>query len=97
MRHDEFNNYVKMFCNKTKTWSCIRQLDIDYMSCSICSFKQNIYLISNYGSCYVYNFKTNKLNRKADMEERFDSACTVFEGKIVVSGGISLSHEYQEL
>ena len=88
LENGEYDNCVRIFSSKTKTWSCKLQSDIDFEYCSICSFKQNIYVMRINGSCFVYNFETNKLCPIADMNERrYDSACTVFEGKIVVIGG----------
>ena len=41
-------------------------------------------------SCFMYNFETNKLSQIAYMNKsRCYAACTVFEGKIVVTGGES--------
>lgn len=61
----------------------------------ICSFKQNLYIIggrNNNGrilkSCFVYNMKCDIWNQIADMHEQRELAdCTVYEGRIVVSGG----------
>ena len=42
--------------------------------------------------CYTYNIKSNERNKIADLNlARFCSACVVFEGKIVVTGGFSFS------
>ena len=66
--------------------------------CCISSFKQN-YMIGGWkpyqylnnefiNSCFVYNLKLDRWSQIAGMnKKRSDAACTVFEGKIVVSGG----------
>ena len=39
-------------------------------------------------SCYIYNLNFDKWNQITDLnKERFDADCTVFESKIVVTGG----------
>ena len=46
------------------------------------------YFRGTISSCFRYNFRLNKWSYKANMNEsRIEAACTVFEGKIVVSGG----------
>ena len=61
----------------------------------VCSFKQNLFVIGgNYkyetflNTCLKYEVKHNKWSSIGNMNERKDDlACTVFDGKIVVSGG----------
>ena len=85
---------VRKFCSKTNTWKCKWQSNTVVKNCSICSFKQNIYVIKYDGSCFYYNFELNKQSKLADMNlSRWFAACTVFEGKIVVTGGFSKSVE----
>ena len=58
-----------------------------------CVFMKEVYVLGGYWddflcSCLKYNFTRNKWSYIANMNEsRCDAACTVFEGKIVVSGG----------
>ena len=93
-QYGEYDTCVRKFCSKTKTWTCKLLSEIEYNDYIVCSFKQNIYVIRHTSSCFVYNFETNKLSPLADMiERRYDSACSVYEGKIVVTGGLSKSVE----
>ena len=75
----------------------------------ICSFKQNLYIIGGFdndcqetlSSCLVYNIKSNQWSQTKDMNDyRYDAACAVFEGKIIVSGGENLksveAYDYYE-
>ena len=70
------------------------QLDLNKRKCCTCSFKQNLYVFycsscMYDNNCFVYNIKDNKWSPIADSNDRrYDAACTVFEGKIVVSGGL---------
>ena len=85
------NHYVRKFCKNTKTWLYETKLDVNWNSYSICSFKQNIYVFESWvfrSKCTVYNIKDDKWSQIADLNEgRKAAAFTVFEGKIVVSGG----------
>ena len=62
---------------------------------SVCSFMKSIYLIGgylehfgHYKGCYKYNLNYSKWTKIADLNiDRGDSACAVFEGKIVSTGG----------
>ena len=69
-KYADTNTCVRKFCNKTKTWSCKRQSDLNFNDFIICSFKQNLFLIKHSGSCFLYNFETNYLSQLADMNER---------------------------
>ena len=58
----------------------------------MCSSKQNLYIIAGFcndilKSCFVYNINYDIWIQIADMNnEIYRAACTVYEGKIVVSG-----------
>ena len=94
-QYGDIGSCVRKFCNKTKTWTCKLQPDVNFNYCSTCTFKKNIYVMRHDELCFVYNFETNKLIRIADMiESRRYAACTVFEGKIVVTGGYNSSEFY---
>ena len=92
-QNDKYDYSVRKFCKKTTTWLYETQLDMDNGTFSICSFKQNLYVFyyhspRNCSKCFVYKIKNNKLSHIADLDRgRYGAACTVFEGKIVVSGG----------
>ena len=94
---DKFDYSVRKFCKNTKTWTHETQLDVKYERCYICSFKQNLYVFESifyYERCLTYNIKNDKWSNIANMNDiRQNPACTVFEGKIVVSGGRSKSVE----
>ena len=90
----KFNKSIIKFCNKTKTWSSKAQLSLNDNYFCVCSFKNNLNLINKTGHGFVYNLKADKSFQLADTkEERYFAACTVFEGKIVVTGGYSKSVE----
>ena len=93
-RETGYISFVKKFCNKTKTWLWRLQTGLDFNSSLFSTFKQNIYVIYYDSKCFTYNFENSKLTQLADMKQnRNDAACTVFEGKIVVTGGFSKSVE----
>ena len=66
---------------------------------SICSLMNDVYVIGgrrdcfdlcSEKSCYKFEVKSNKWTKVADLQkDRSRSACTVFEGKIVVTGGFN--------
>ena len=67
--------------------------DIRYRYC-VCSFMKNIYVIGGGGlhhnteTCLKYTTRDSKWNSIANMcSTRSCAGCTVFEGRIVVSGG----------
>ena len=70
-------------------------------SYNVCAFMQKLFVISGKNvedecdrSCMVYDKQSDSWNYIAYMMEgREKAACTVFEGRIVVSGG-SYAHEY---
>ena len=93
---------VEIWSEKSKTWCYKTQLPDKRRSFRICSFKQNLYIIGGCGvgcketlsSCLVYNIKNAKWSQIPDMNtKREHVACTVFEGKIVVSSGYLKSVE----
>ena len=92
---------VELFHSNKKQWVCETELFDKRTEFCICFFKQNLYIIGgineNYQklrSCRVFSLKYNKWSQIADMNEiRYRAACTVYEGKIVVTGGCSKSVE----
>ena len=83
----KLNNLILKFCNKTKTWSSKVQSRIYNNYFCMCSFKKNLYVINETRQCFVYNLKRYKWTKLADTkEDKPLVACTVFEGKIVISG-----------
>ena len=64
---------------------------------SICSFKKQLYIVGGrkvdncprLKSCFIYSLNCDRWSQITDMiEKRAGAACTVYEGKIVVSGGL---------
>ena len=83
----KYDNSIKRLCVKTKTWSSKTQLDPDYYL-RVCSFKNNLYLIYGNRIFFVYNLRNDKWTQLANTNQNnYHAACTVFEGKIVVTGG----------
>ena len=66
---------------------------------SVCSFMKSLYLIGGYVDdymyskrCYKYEINHNKWTKIADLNiDRCESACAVFEGKLVTTGGYRYS------
>ena len=81
------NVTVFKFCNKTKTWLCETKL-VQNDIFIVCSFMNNLYVVYGPSNCFVYNLENKKLMELAKIKHiRYNAACTVFEGKIVVTGG----------
>ena len=86
---------VEIYSGKTKTWTN-HIIDTEEKFCyCIGSFMSNLYLVGgciigykSLSTCYTYDTNTNTWNEIADLNvARYYAACTVFEGKIVVTGG----------
>ena len=63
----------------------------------VCSFMQKIFVIGgsnsneSINSCMAYDCKIKKWTYIASMNEsRKDTSCTVFQGKVVVTGGLKV-------
>ena len=84
-----YNKSVRKLFLKNKTWSSKAQLCLNKNPFCICSFKKNLYVIDAAGRFFVYNLKNDKwIQKNKTKQRRGYAACTVFEGKIVVTGGI---------
>ena len=89
---------IEIYSKKTKTWTQ-QYLQIDERICyCVGSFMSKLYLIGgcikssgkSLSSCYSYDINSNTKNKIADLNvARYCAACTVFEGKIVVTGGVN--------
>ena len=88
---------IELFSSKNRIWCKKSDLLDNRLNFCVSSFKQNLFIIggeihrNNYvkylRSCLVYNMKCDQWSLIADMnKERSGAACTVYEGKIVVSG-----------
>ena len=91
---------VETYSMKSDNWKNTTQLqDMRYDFC-VCSFKQNLFIIGgnykheNYlNTCLKYDVKINKWCSIANMNERrSELACSVFHGKVVISGGFSYTN-----
>ena len=84
MKNNSFNFSVKVFCNKTKFWSCETKLVLEDKYFNVCSFMNNLCVVYATGNCFVYNLKTKNWKDLAKIKRtRYYEACTVVEGKIV--------------
>ena len=86
---DHDSTVFKMYFSSTKTWKkcpLSKEVNIHFM----CSFMQKLFIISCYKSpSMFYDIKANKWTSIATvMESRNCAACTVFDGRIVISGGL---------
>ena len=85
---------VDTYSYSTNSWkSLCPSLEVPRNSC-VCSYMQNLFLIGganlNDKCCVFYNKQNDKWTYTAAMmETRRDAACTVFQGKIVFSGGFT--------
>ena len=87
---------VEKYSLRTNKWTALPSVLNRYLFCA-CSLMGNIYVIggSYYkggitNTCFQLSTEDYKWRKVAKMNEpRFGSACLVFEGKIVVSGGTS--------
>ena len=87
---------VEAFSKAANSWEVVTSLPDDRMDFSVCGFMGKIYVVGgntkngdkDLRSCTVYDPKKNVWGKIAHMKEsRSYPACTVFDGKIVVSGG----------
>ena len=89
-----YNKSVRKLFLKNKTWSSKAQLCLNKNPFCICSFKKNLYVIDATGRFFVYNLKNDKwIQKNKTKQRRGYAACTVFEGKIVVTGNYLKSVE----
>ena len=88
---------VEVYSKETKTWKHqYVNFEERFLYC-LCSFMSKLYIIGrcvigeeeSLSSCNIYNINSNERNKIADLNKsRCLAACTVFEGKIVVTGSI---------
>ena len=89
----EDNNTLgfKRYSCFTKTWNKLPSLKKESLNYYVCSFMQKLFVIcgtSNNRLCVFYdNQRDQWTSADSMMESRKEAACTVFEGKIIVSGG----------
>ena len=85
----------EMYSTKKKQWkslTCFTEKKDNY---SVCSFMKSVYVIGGYSEkygflkhCLMYSKESDEWIKIASLNiERGCAACTVFEGKIVVTGG----------
>ena len=89
---------VEIYSDKTKTWTN-QFINTEEKYCyNVSSYMGKLYLIGGYinnsdkslSSCYTYKINSNKWNKIASLKvARNWAACTIFEGKIVVTGGMN--------
>ena len=89
---------IEKYSNVTKTWEYIADMIDNQRHFSACSFMDNVYfmgcrvegLYDNAISCFKFSIKSFKWKEISRMKNsRRLSACSVFEGRVVVSGGYS--------
>ena len=96
---DDSNGFVEIYSDKTKTWTH-QYIKTEEKSCyCVGSFMGKLYLTGGYikrsrkrpNSCCTYDINSNTWNEITDLNVARDlAACTVFKGKIVVTGGINI-------
>ena len=85
---------LKIYLDKTDQWMNVVQTLDNRRNFSACSFMKNIYVFGGFvkkyrlENCYKYDTKTNMWVSIAPINvNRLVAACTVFKGKIVLTGG----------
>ena len=93
---------IEIYSNKTKSWQQQYIQVKEKFDYCVCSFMKELFILGgwnetnerNLNLCYKYNMKSDKWNQIADLNfERSAAACELFEGKIVVSGGLNYDDE----
>ena len=92
---------IEIYSKKSKIWTH-QYVGFDERDCyCVCSFMSELYVIGGclreddvpLDSCHCYNINCNTWYQIANLnEERYSASCTVFEGKIVVTGGFNYDH-----
>ena len=92
----KFVDSFRIYLDKTDQWINVIQTPNYRCKICTCSFMKNIYVFGGYlldkiwcyKSCYKYDTKKSKWIFIASMNDcRQNAACTVFKGKIVLTGG----------
>ena len=85
---------IEKYSSNTKAWKIIRFMPDERVGFCVCSFMGNAYVLGGFvqgrqvASCFKFKATDYSMNTVAKMKTaRSYSACAVFEGKIVVSGG----------
>ena len=82
---------IEKYSPATNTWKFIGEVYDDRNQFSCCSFTTKIVIISGSDAevpCVAFDTRDAKWREFSPLKERrFDAACAVFEGRIVVSGG----------
>ena len=90
----KFVDSYRIYLDKTDQWINVVQTPDDRSDFNACSFMKNIYVFGGFSkticlkSSYTYDTKKSKWMLLASMNKfRQFAACTVFKGKIVLTGG----------
>ena len=85
---------IEKYSPVTNTWEDVTEISRDRSFFAACSFMDSIYIVggvvgySSTNTCVEFCTKTLKWHNISNMNgERTKAACTVFEGRVVVSGG----------
>ena len=93
-----YENIFEVYSMKTKVCKKLKLMDNQRINFSVCSFMNCVYFIGGYSNaddkykaeCYKYESMNDNWRQIASLhEQRCLSACSVYEGKIVVTGGCS--------
>ena len=91
---------VEKYSPVTKTWIKVTDMPVNRIAYTVCKFMNKIFITGGYdehsrrdtNSCLKFDTKDNSWEEVAGMKEaRAYSACAVFDERIVVSGGHSLT------
>ena len=94
---------VDKYSPSTNTWSEVDDMFDQRTHYCVCAFMDKIFVIGGFydegvvhnvtNSCLQFDTKHDTLIEVSGMNEvRFDTACAVFEGNIVVAGGLNIGY-----
>ena len=88
---------VEKYSFKENTWQHVA--DMHHCNHGFCAsaFIDQIFVFSSYfgSSCIKFNTKNNKWKIRTSMNDaRWDAACTVFQGRVAVSGGFNFNNQH---
>ena len=103
--NDQLLYSVEKYSLTTNKWECVTEMIDCRTGFCLCAFMDKIFIIGKRKNvrftfqlkceCIVFDTKDNKFIKAADLNEpRSAAACTVFEGRVVVSGGHNINNMF---
>ena len=83
----------EVYSARSKHWKKLEPIHEKLKYYCACSFMKSIYVIGGSGNkkdCYKFETTKNKWSKISELrKQRFSPSCTVFDGKIIVTGGFN--------